>query len=289
MTHHIQIVLYNSVKSLRYLVGALNIIPQKGSLIKVHFLENSEEDSAAAIKHLTPKFQYTYEKAPENLGFGRAHNYLFKRHHKEYGSDFIITNPDTMPFFDFVDELEKFKRSTYLKWGIIELTQFPNEHPKDFDQLLRTEWASGAACVIKTQFFKEENGFDENIFMYGEDVDFSWRIRERGYVILHCPLSRIAHVIGESTRSEHESTSAENSPFQDIFMNAGNLYLRYKYFGTKKVQDYQRLIKGSPNFPAILEQFAQMSNSLTQEELSRFRTFKIPHIYDDQNYAKHRW
>lgn len=287
--YHIQIILYNSIDFLSRLIAGLNVITQEGGLC-VHFLENSEEDSLSFLKKQKSGFQYTYDNEKTNFGFGRGHNFLFNKYQKDYKGYFIILNPDIIPFFDFINKFEEFiKNLKNNKWGIIELTQFPEEHPKDYDREFNTEYASGAACVIKVSAFKKVKGFDNNIFMYAEDVDLSWRIKEEGFSILHCPDSFIAHTVGGSSKTYEQNQINDVSDFQQTHMFAGNLYLRFKFFGNKELHYYQNLIKTRPFYNQALNQFNDMKERLTKRELDRFRKYKSPKLYPDTNYGRHRW
>ena len=46
---------------------------------------------------------------------------------------------------------------------------------------------------IRCEVYERLGGFDEKIFMYGEDVDLSWRLRSFGYKIRYVPKSVIMH------------------------------------------------------------------------------------------------
>ena len=55
---------------------------------------------------------------------------------------------------------------------------------------------TAAACVFKRSAFEEAGGFDEQFFMYHEDVDLGWRLRLKGYCIKCVPRSVVYHVFG---------------------------------------------------------------------------------------------
>jgi GT2 family glycosyltransferase/lipopolysaccharide/colanic/teichoic acid biosynthesis glycosyltransferase len=62
---------------------------------------------------------------------------------------------------------------------------------------------SGAFMFFQTKVIKELGGFDERFFMYGEDIDLSYRVTEAGYQIDYVPQASIIHYKGESTKKEN--------------------------------------------------------------------------------------
>lgn len=53
---------------------------------------------------------------------------------------------------------------------------------------------SGAFYLANKRILDELKGFDENFFMYGEDIDLSFRINSLGYKIIYYPLYRVIHL-----------------------------------------------------------------------------------------------
>jgi GT2 family glycosyltransferase len=58
----------------------------------------------------------------------------------------------------------------------------------------------GAAMMVRREIWEETGGFDEDYFMYAEEVDWCWRIREAGWTIWQVPAAEIVHYGGQSTR-----------------------------------------------------------------------------------------
>jgi GT2 family glycosyltransferase len=52
---------------------------------------------------------------------------------------------------------------------------------KQYSKPTRVDWTSGGYMVIKNNLFKELGGFDENFFMYMEDVELCYRAHKAGY------------------------------------------------------------------------------------------------------------
>ena len=54
-------------------------------------------------------------------------------------------------------------------------------------------YGNGAALLISKEAWRDVGPFDERYFMYGEDLDWCWRARLKGYRILYVPASRVYH------------------------------------------------------------------------------------------------
>ncbi|MDQ6746125.1 MAG: glycosyltransferase family 2 protein [Actinomycetota bacterium] len=61
-------------------------------------------------------------------------------------------------------------------------------------------WAYGAFLLIRRTAFEQVRGFDERQWMYAEDLDLCWRLREHGWSIGYEPRARVGHAGGASTR-----------------------------------------------------------------------------------------
>ena len=63
-----------------------------------------------------------------------------------------------------------------------------------------TDVLAGAFMMVRKEVLDKTGGFDESFFMYGEDIDLSYRIQEAGYKNLYFAECPIIHFKGESTR-----------------------------------------------------------------------------------------
>lgn len=68
-----------------------------------------------------------------------------------------------------------------------------------WDSAQRIEIVSGAFCLLDRQALDRVGLLDETFFMYGEDIDLSYRLHKAGYTNWYCPVS-ILHYKGESTQ-----------------------------------------------------------------------------------------
>ena len=78
----------------------------------------------------------------------------------------------------------------------------------------------GCSVAMNRKVFDDLGGFDEDYFMYYEDTDMSWRIRDSGYRILFIPTSVVYHV--------HAGSSVEFSPFFNFQVSRNRVLLTMK-------------------------------------------------------------
>lgn len=65
-----------------------------------------------------------------------------------------------------------------------------------YDNEQEVFWATGAALFIKSDAWKQVQGFDADFFAHMEEIDLCWRLKKLGYRIGYCPQSTIYHVGG---------------------------------------------------------------------------------------------
>jgi GT2 family glycosyltransferase len=61
---------------------------------------------------------------------------------------------------------------------------------------------AGACMMVKKEVLQKTGGFDEQFFMYAEDIDLSYRILQAGYTNKYLGTNTIIHFKGESTRKD---------------------------------------------------------------------------------------
>jgi len=85
---------------------------------------------------------------------------------------------------------------------------------------------AGAFMMVRRRILDELKGFDEIFFMYGEDVDLSYRIQKMGFKNYYLAETSILHFKGESTRKGSLN-------YLRLFYNAMSLFVRKHYSGGK--------------------------------------------------------
>ncbi len=184
---------------------------------------NSEDDSREMVKSVFPGVRLIHNA--ENYGFARGNNIGVSYAKGDY---ICILNPDTVVPETLFSEMLNFAESREnlgaLGCRLIDGSgRFLPESKRNVptvrvalrkltgsakgyysDHIKETETAAvdilvGAIMLMKTSVYNEIGGFDEQYFMYGEDVDMSFTLLKKGYVNWYFGSNRLLHFKGEST------------------------------------------------------------------------------------------
>lgn len=183
-------------------------------------LVNNDENALSEIKEIF--LQITTIEQNKNIGFGRAIN-LGAR--KAEGEVFLILNPDTEIISGRLEDVFN-EFSGKREVGIIGsriVNFFGETQPwiagakKDFwdlfknnlgfikskkkwqsDKKIEVGWVAGTAMFIKRELFEELLGFDENFFLYFEDIDICERAKRLNKKIFYFPDFVVKHLGGAS-------------------------------------------------------------------------------------------
>ncbi len=193
---------------------------------------NSTDGSVSLIKRKFPEVKLIVNR--ENIGFGAANNKALKIAKGRY---ILLLNPDTVieestirQCVDFMEEhpdagaagvkmidgkgrfLPESKRALpdpatafYKIFGISRVFPHSGRFNKYYlgnlseDVIQKIEVLTGAFFFTRKEILDKVGFFDESFFMYGEDIDLSYRILKEGYSIYYLPEPSIIHYKGEST------------------------------------------------------------------------------------------
>ena len=167
-------------------------------------------------------FAYEYVFFNENTGTARGQNRLAAAHPAEWH---FVTNPDVV--FGGTALAQMWTRTGAARVGIIEARQLPLEKKRDYDPVTGiTSWADGSCSLVRGELWRTLGGYDETFFLYGDDVDMSWRARLAGYDIVHVSAARVFHDKRVAT-SRHDVVAPH-----EVHYSALASYLMARKWGT---------------------------------------------------------
>ncbi len=68
------------------------------------------------------------------------------------------------------------------------------------DRAMAVDAGTGACLLVRRELWDRVGGLDEGYFMYGEDLELCWQLRQLGYVVWYEPAARVLHLKGQSSR-----------------------------------------------------------------------------------------
>ena len=220
---------------------------------------NSVDGSCGMLREKFPWVKLIENK--KNYGFSYANNQAIRESTGEY---VLLLNPDTVieedtlkSVCDFMDAhpdagglgvkmidgkgrfLPESKRGLptpkvafYKIFGLSKLFPKSKKFGKyhltylDKDQIHKVDVLSGAFMLLRAKTLEKVGLLDETFFMYGEDIDLSYRITLGGYNNYYYPKTTIIHYKGESTKKGSVN-------YVVVFYNAMKIFAR-KHFSKGK-------------------------------------------------------
>jgi GT2 family glycosyltransferase len=228
----LSIVTYNpDAALLRQLLSSLAEPTAEPARLNLLVQDNSpdpaEAENIRALPELQPGGAFArvdVQRSGANLGFGRGHNANAARGTAPW---LLVLNQDCVLEPGALDTLLATAEADDPRTAAWEMRQIPYEHPKGYDPVtLEPPWVSGAAALFRRAAYDEAGGFDTHFFMYGEDVDLSWRLRARGWRLRYVPRAAVVH----HTYKE----AGEVKPLQVFGGVFGNLAIRLRFGGVMR-------------------------------------------------------
>lgn len=96
------------------------------------------------------------------------------------------------------------------------------DHDSFYKNQQEVDWITGAAFLVPREIIKKVGYLDENIFMYGEDVEWCYRIKKAGFKVIFTPKSKIVH-IGRGSRMKNQTPA-----FVGEYRGLNYFYKKYK-------------------------------------------------------------
>jgi hypothetical protein len=86
-------------------------------------------------------------------------------------------------------------------------------------------WLSAACLLVRRKALEEAGCFDENYFLYFEDIDLCYKLRQAGWTLRFCPQAQIIHIGGTSTSLVKNSSRYHYRKSQIYFYRKNNSWL----------------------------------------------------------------
>lgn len=222
---------WNTRKDLRDCLKSIEACLSEGKIETIVFENASEDESAEMVESEFPWVKLL--KSNVNLGFGKGHNLAMEaasgRYFMPLNSDTIIHPNALRALIEFMDQHPEIgivgpkllnpdgslqfscRRFPTPMAALFRNTplgkMFPkNKYSREYlmqdwkhDEPREVDWVSGAAICIRRECYQKIGGFDEQFFMYLEDVDWCKRAGDAGFKVVYFPGAVITHAIGRST------------------------------------------------------------------------------------------
>ena len=229
------IVLYNTkIDELKRVIDSYFAYTGEKQLFLV---DNSPTDSLKEIVKIYPNNDIYYIFNNENMGYGKAHNIAIKKSIEQGLSYHIILNPDIIIKKGSLEKLTEYMEQHPEVGNIMPKIIYPNGelqylckllpspidlifrrfipikrwkdaineryelHSFGYDKIKNIPNLSGCFMFLRTEALKKVGLFDENIFMYLEDIDLNRRIHSK-YKTIYYPDAIVIH--------EHQKESYKN-------------------------------------------------------------------------------
>lgn len=225
---------FNSEKWIKRCLTSITRNANRNEIIVID--NNSSDRTIETIRKYSPKIKIINNK--KNLGFARGVNIGIKNTQGKY---ILLINPDSKTCPKAVENVVtclttndadiagaklirnnevhgSFVRKPNLLTGIFDYTNLRKIIPGDYfhkkhyyleqkfpKKTKEVDAISGAFMLIKRDVFKRIGYFDENFFMYLEDIDFCTRAKQAGFKIIFCPNAVVYHHGGASSTNKHRT------------------------------------------------------------------------------------
>ena len=279
---------------------------------EIIIVDNASDDGSVEIlREKFPNIKLIANK--KNVGFGSANNQALQVAKGKY---FLLINPDAIVREDtLVKMLEFFDKTPQVGIagckvlnpdGSLQLAcrrGFPGPwtsftkvmglsklFPKsrlfarynltylNENQTYEVDAISGAFMMMRKEVYEKIGGFDQQYFMYGEDLDLCYRVQKSGYKVYYVHNTEIIHYKGESTkRSSLDETK--------IFYDAMHLFVR-KHFSSSFI--VESILQIAILFRKLIA-FANVYKLAFLSMIVDFFTFSVSVLLAAKIYSNEHW
>lgn len=228
-------------------VSIINSLKNSSIKYEIIIVDNASTDGTIKLLTSLRVNKLKIIQNNKNLGFGKANNQGVKISQGEYilflNSDIIVLNNAIEKLFNFYKQNEKMFNFLGGKLLNKDLTPQPSCGPMyylpmifahlflkgDYWRLTRyspnktkkVDWVSGACFLTKKEYFNKLGGFDEDIFMYMDEIDLFYRAKKQNFKIFFYPEAKFIH-LGSA------SSGQRTYPITQVYQ--GLLYFYQKHF-----------------------------------------------------------
>ena len=198
------------------------------SSIKIIVVENS--DNSNFKKYLENKFSNVEVIiAKENLGYGKGNNLGISKVNTKY---VFILNPDVRLQDNTLKELYKAQLILQDNFSVLapntldNYGYFTEQNNNYHDEIIEVDYVKGFAMLINLKKVIFEKIFDENFFLFLEEIDLCKRIKNNGGKIFLVKNSKVQHLAKQATENNLNIELCRNWHWMwSLF------YFNYKHFG----------------------------------------------------------
>ena len=195
----------------------------------------------------------------ENLGYGRANNFGIIKSNTDY---VFIINPDTKVTKDKFEKIVSYLNNQDFAIAapqIVERNKIYKQN-KENSNVKKVDQVPGMAMILNKKKFKNIY-FDENIFLYLEEIDLCKRMKEQGESILEINV-QIDHLGGQS-----------HGQFDFEMENSRNWHWMWSkfYFYKKHYNYFYSLVKTFPNLLSSILKFIYYRLIGNEKKISQYK------------------
>ncbi len=175
----------------------------KGPDYEVIVVDNaSGDDSVGMLRGYAQRGKIRLVENKENVGFSRGNNQAFGMSKGDY---VYLLNADTLVDEGWLEEAVKAAESEERIAAVGSFLYHPTEKPTSDTRVVEKMTVGGAGMLIKRKALDEIGCLDAETFTpyYGEEIDWCYRARNRGWKIVQANASRVRHWGSVSTKKRH--------------------------------------------------------------------------------------
>jgi N-acetylglucosaminyl-diphospho-decaprenol L-rhamnosyltransferase len=113
-------------------------------------------------------------------------------------------------------------------WTAANLVQ-----PAPANEPAPVDWVAGSCMMVRREAFDAVGGFDERFFMYWEDADLCFRLRQKGWTTFYVPSATVVHLTGRSTK---------RAPIRPLIAFHRSAYMYFRKNGDPRMQPIAPLV-----------------------------------------------